>query len=356
MDKWDVVGDALSGRRLNATSIRIYKWAIARNFVSIDEITDVLGLARAEAEEALGTLVAARLMEEEPALEGDASPGEGREAAARAAPRSGAGPRWRALNPQIAAARVAATESRLRQLMVELSSARQNFEKLSDVYSILGSTAVNRSPIEPVGSLPDVISLIDEASAACRVEMISSQPGGGRPPEQLEQAVNRDIEMLDRGVKMRTLYQHSSRHHPATRAYVDRVTAAGAEVRTSTELFGRLIVFDRAVAFLPHHAVPGGAAVIRDPSVIAFLCAAFNHAWERATPIENYRLEPAVLSELHRNVLRLLSEGARDETMARRLGVSLRTCRKYVAEIFDELGAESRFQAGYLAAERGLLK
>ncbi|WP_159029847.1 helix-turn-helix transcriptional regulator [Streptomyces marincola] len=347
MDKWDLASDALSAQRLNATSTRVYKWAIARNFVSLEEITDVLGLAGSEAREALGTLVAARLMEER------SGPGasEPPEDAAAPAPER----RWRALNPQIAAARLAATESRLRQLMVDLSSARQNFEQLSDVYSILGSGGGNRKAIEIVGALADVVSLIDEASAGCKDEMISSQPGGGRPPEQLEQAVVRDIEMLDRGVKMRTLYQHASRHHTATRAYVDKVTAAGAEVRTSTELFGRMIVFDRAVAFLPHHTVPGGAAVIRDPSVISFLCTAFNHAWERATPVENYRLEPAVLSDLHRSVLRLLSEGARDETMARRLGVSLRTCRKYVAEIFDELGAESRFQAGYLAAERGLL-
>ncbi|MCD9899941.1 LuxR C-terminal-related transcriptional regulator [Streptomyces sp. MT29] len=85
-------------------------------------------------------------------------------------------------------------------------------------------------------------------------------------------------------------------------------------------------------------------------------CEAFDHAWGRAHAVEDGRTKPAVLSDLHRTVLRLLSEGARDETIARRLGVSLRTCRKYVAEIFEAIGAESRFQAGYLAAQRGLLK
>lgn len=155
---------------------------------------------------------------------------------------------------------------------------------------------------------------------------------------------------------MRTLYQHSARHHVPTSEYVERVTGSGAEVRTSPELFGRLIGFDRSVVFIPHHSVPGGAAVIRDPSTISFLYGAFNRAWDLALPFSDSRLNTGGLSDVQRNILRLLSEGVRDETMARRLGVSLRTCRKYVAEIFDQLGAESRFQAGYLTGDRALLK
>lgn len=132
---------------------------------------------------------------------------------------------------------------------------------------------------------------------------------------------------------MRTLYQQSARHHPPTRAYVDKVTSAGAEVRTCPELFGRLIVFDRAVAFIPHHSLPGGAAVVRDPSTIAFPHSAFERAWDLGTPFAESRPDLTALSDVHRNILHLLGEGARDETIARRLGLSLRTCRKYIAEI-----------------------
>ncbi|MDQ0938720.1 LuxR family transcriptional regulator [Streptomyces sp. V1I1] len=200
--------------------------------------------------------------------------------------------------------------------------------------------------MEVFGSLSDVVSLVDEASRGCKTEMISSQPGGGRPVEQLEQAVARDLELLERGVRMRTLYQHSARHHPPTRAYVYQVTSAGAEVRTCPELFGRLIVFDRAVAFIPHHSLPGGGAVVRDPSTIAFLHSAFERAWDLGTPFAENRPDLTALSDVHRNILHLLGEGARDETIARRLGFSLRTCRKYIAEIFDMLGAEKPFPSG----------
>ena len=38
--------------------------------------------------------------------------------------------------------------------------------------------------------------------------------------------------------------------------------------------------------------------------------------------------------------------GAKDEQIARSLGVSLRTVRRRMADLFEELGVESRFQAG----------
>ncbi|MDX6347497.1 MAG: hypothetical protein QOF84_2287 [Streptomyces sp.] len=341
MDNKGVFDEPAPDWRLSPTQMRVYKWAVARGFVSADETADVLGLSYGEAREAMEALVGVHLMESRDGGGDDSEDG---------------GMRWCVLNPQIAAARLAATESRLRQLIVDLNTSRQAFGELADLYSALDDARTVQHPVEVVGSLSDVLSLVDEASARCKVEMITCQPGGGRPPEQLEQAAARDIELLCRGVRMRTLYQHSARHHVATSEYVDRVTGSGAEVRTSPELFGRMLGFDRSLVFIPHHSIPGGAAVIRDPSTISFLYGAFNRAWDLALPFSDSRLSTAGLTDVQRNILRLLSEGVRDETMARRLGVSLRTCRKYVAEIFDELGAQSRFQAGYLTGDRALLK
>ncbi|MFE9118740.1 hypothetical protein [Streptomyces sp. NPDC007172] len=41
--------------------------------------------------------------------------------------------------------------------------------------------------------------------------------------------------------------------------------------------------------------------------------------------------------------------------IARRIGVSVRTCRSHIARIYQEFGARSRFQLGVLVAGRGLL-
>ncbi|MFI1655800.1 helix-turn-helix domain-containing protein [Streptomyces sp. NPDC020472] len=57
---------------------------------------------------------------------------------------------------------------------------------------------------------------------------------------------------------------------------------------------------------------------------------------------------------LRRALVGLLAEGAKDEVIARRMGISLRTCRRHIAAPLEELGAESRFQGGALAERAGL--
>lgn len=61
------------------------------------------------------------------------------------------------------------------------------------------------------------------------------------------------------------------------------------------------------------------------------------------------------LSELDRRVIGLLATGVTDDVAARRLFVTDRQYRRYVAAVMRKLGATSRFQAGMLAAERGWL-
>ena len=54
-------------------------------------------------------------------------------------------------------------------------------------------------------------------------------------------------------------------------------------------------------------------------------------------------------------ILGMLASGASDATIARQTGVSLRTIERRIKLILDQLGAQSRFQAGLLAKERGWL-
>ena len=62
------------------------------------------------------------------------------------------------------------------------------------------------------------------------------------------------------------------------------------------------------------------------------------------------------LSATERELLELLSRGLTDEAAGRKLGVSLRTVRRMMADLTTRLGATSRFQAGYLTAKRGILE
>lgn len=265
--------------------------------------------------------------------------------------------RWRALNPQAAAARLTATETRLRQLMVALRESRQGLDDLFDVYADRTSGPAPESPVERVDSAAETAALINEAYASCRSEVLACRPGGPDGDfvrDENEQA--HDLELLERGLRLKVLYRHSAPNRTATRAHAERLATAGGEVRTSTELFGGLLVFDRTLAFVPHHTVPGAATLVHDPSLVTYMCDTFDHAWCLAQKFGNVPRLTKDFTELQLQVMRLLSEGVRDETMARRLGVSLRTCRKYVADIFERLGAESRFQAGFLIGARGVIK
>jgi DNA-binding CsgD family transcriptional regulator len=84
--------------------------------------------------------------------------------------------------------------------------------------------------------------------------------------------------------------------------------------------------------------------------------ALFDEYWARATPLPG-REDVSDTDELGdvRVVLELLQLGMKDETIARQLGVSLRTVRRRIAALMDDLGVATRFQAGLEAARRGLI-
>ncbi|MBL3669485.1 helix-turn-helix transcriptional regulator [Streptomyces sp. M2CJ-2] len=98
------------------------------------------------------------------------------------------------------------------------------------------------------------------------------------------------------------------------------------------------------------------ASVIRSITVIRTLQTMFEGAWRNAAPVsERISSSNHPRTEVVRQILCCLCAGVTDEVAARQLSVSVRTYRRYVAEIMSMLGASSRFQAGVRAAELGLL-
>jgi DNA-binding NarL/FixJ family response regulator len=81
----------------------------------------------------------------------------------------------------------------------------------------------------------------------------------------------------------------------------------------------------------------------------------FRAVWDAAVDLETYlRGDVPHLDARGRMILEALGWGLTDESAAKRLGVSLRTYRRRVAELMAELEADSRFQAGLRAGELGL--
>jgi len=192
--------------------------------------------------------------------------------------------------------------------------------------------------------------------ADAQFELLTAQPQTDRDAPSLAAAAVRDIAALDRGIRMRTLYQHSARRSAITHKYVAQVTQRGAEVRTLDEFFNRLIVVDQRIAVIPSSAGLDAALAISEPSIVAYLVDMFKRTWERARPFTNRETTMLrhVAAEQRAMTIRMLIEGHADPTSAKRLGVSPRTYAGYVAELKQEYQVMTRFQLGYAMGLKGV--
>ncbi|MFI6684064.1 LuxR C-terminal-related transcriptional regulator [Streptomyces sp. NPDC050485] len=135
------------------------------------------------------------------------------------------------------------------------------------------------------------------------------------------------------------------------RDQLDQLVPLGAEIRTLGDGFNQLIVFDREVAVIQLRGNPLGAALIRDPHAVDFIVAAFERAWAAAVPFPTAhgRAQAIAASEnIKADIVRLLTAGDEDKAVARRVGMSIRTCQRHITEIMNRLGARNRVQLGHL--------
>ena len=243
-------------------------------------------------------------------------------------------------------------------LQQAVESARNTMSELSALYDSGLASRRRGEHIEIVTDLATVRQRLNEFSELAEQEVITSQPGGARPEQILREAMARTQNILGRGVRIRTLYQHTALFSQSTVAYVEKVAPLGAEVRTLGDGFMRLIAFDRAVAVMAVRDEPQGAVIVRDPSVVDFAVAAFEQAWVRATPFPtSHGREQAIAAseQVKQDIMYLLVDGADDKAIARRMGMSVRTAQRHIAAIMDRLGARNRVQAGFRIREMGLL-
>lgn len=255
-----------------------------------------------------------------------------------------------------------ALAQRLHPLEREIQERRRQTIELTDSFdpfiTISTQSQASSHAITVLEGFERINTALNSATAECHTEMLTVQPGGGRPADALLQALERDRPLTDRGVNIRTLYQHTARHSQGTLAYVERISGGRIEVRTLEELIERLIIFDRAVAFIPASDDRRVALELRHPGLVEYLAKVFEQLWQRAVPLTEevpYDRDPNGITGVQRTIARLLIEGHVDEAIARRLGMNVRTCRAHIAKIAAALGSGSRAQLGYLIAQSGLL-
>ncbi|MEV0581625.1 LuxR C-terminal-related transcriptional regulator [Nonomuraea sp. NPDC050310] len=143
---------------------------------------------------------------------------------------------------------------------------------------------------------------------------------------------------------------------PGVREQAMRLIETGGQVRTLDRLPSWFMTAGQGVAGLPAQwggNLPDHAYnfyLVRAHIVVGVLRALFAELWGRAVPLPWGRRADGMTQ-----VIRLAAQGMCDESIARQLGISVRTVRARFADAMTELGAQSRFHAGVEAARRGWL-
>lgn len=258
------------------------------------------------------------------------------------------------VDPAIVQSRVVAPMGqRAAELLAESTGWATTFAELGLAYR--RTVPDNASTVELRG-ISNINRYLTSVVGDAESELLTAQPEGARSAAVLDAALERDKDALARGVRMRTLYQHSARRSLVTREYVEEITKVGAEVRTLDEFFNRLIVVDRRLAVVPGSAGTDVAVVIHDASLVAYLADIFERFWERAHVFSDRErsTEREIAEDVHKMTVRMLVEGHSDNASAKRIGVSPRTYAGYVASLKAEYNVESRFQLGYAIAQKEL--
>jgi len=134
---------------------------------------------------------------------------------------------------------------------------------------------------------------------------------------------------------------------------------AGEEVRIVAELPSRMAVIGEAGVLLPENwgAFNDRRVLVHQPVLREALTYLFEQVWSRAIVVPGLPAGQGAPAPdtVRRLLLEQLADGAKDEQIARALGLGLRTVRRRVAELLDDLAVETRFQAGVEAVRRGWL-
>ena len=263
-----------------------------------------------------------------------------------------------AVPPELAIeALIAREEERIAAAQQQMRQARDSVGGL--VHSFVGSRCQrdDAGMVELIDDARVVTSRLFQLTRGAEERVSFVLPGDPLPQSALGPSARLDDELLARRVPLRIIVTESSLAAPHWHEHLCTQVAKGAQVRAHPAPPTRLVVVDGRVAVLPRHG-SSGAVLVHGPDLVGPLGALFDEVWHVAlplTPTADGAAEPLVTEARIRQVVTLLAQGHKDETIARRLGVSVRTVRRLVSAAVTSLHAESRFQAGVLAARRGWL-
>lgn len=316
----------------------VYRYAVRHGGLrSASGVAAALGLRLPDVLEAVDLLLESKLLRAEP---------DGPDGALQA------------VDPQVAAAvLVSPMEREIYQRREQIAQIQSRTEAFRQEYAGAGRAPAQRAAVEDVRSAQELRGCLLVAGDACREDLLVLLCGR-EGPDEVEALRQLCLRLRDREVAVRIVCQHRTRADLVLRPTIRRLTDAGAEVRTVSHVPRAAVVFDRSLALLVGPNRTGAATGVRvqHGPVVDFLMAGFDHLWDVATPLDPADTGCAdVADDLLHTIAGLMAKGFTDEVLARKLDMSVRTCRRHIATLMHDLDAVSRFQAGVQAAQRSVL-
>jgi sugar-specific transcriptional regulator TrmB/DNA-binding CsgD family transcriptional regulator len=167
---------------------------------------------------------------------------------------------------------------------------------------------------------------------------------------------------LRRGVAVRGIYDVSAFETPGLLEAARELVRDGEQARVASVPI-KLVIVDSRIAMLPltsddQHAAQS-AVVVHQSTLLDALISLFETVWRSAAPLHwtgaDLPHADERLTSVDAEILSLLSAGLKDETIARQLGLSLRSLQRRLRELFESFGARTRFQAGFTVSREGVL-
>ncbi|MEU8616441.1 helix-turn-helix transcriptional regulator [Streptomyces sp. NPDC048623] len=264
-----------------------------------------------------------------------------------------------AIDPEIALLRLLERErERLRDHLAEADQAYSTLEKLAGTF--LRSTSLRPEiDVEQLTDYRRIQQVLEDITDVIQSDLVSMHPTS-LVQEVAERVLSRDRRQIENGVRVRAIYSQHAASHPEVAEMLTRRLEVGVEVRLSPHVPMTMIIADRQFAMLPIRPenAAEGAILARGPALVGSYLGLYEHCWHMAAPFGHdvgADRGGDGLSEQQRAALRMLATGMKDEKIARTLGVSLRTVSRMLSELMQDLGAQSRFEAGVRAVRLGWL-
>ncbi|MEU9234557.1 helix-turn-helix domain-containing protein [Streptomyces subrutilus] len=265
--------------------------------------------------------------------------------------------RLRAVSPDIGMEILMARgQAELAAQQQRLEATRAAAARLISEYSEL-RPAASHPGVEQLIGLDAVRDRLVALTRETKTELLAFSPDATLTEANIAASRPLNTTLLERGVRMRTVYLDSVRNSRHSVDHANWLAALGGQVRTAASLPTRMLIVDRSTALIPvSDDSAAGAVVLTGHGMLVALCALFESTWASAQPLADVPvLGPDGLTAQQSTAVRLLAEGHTDEAIAKRLGVSSRTARRIANDLMERLGARSRFEAGVRAVQQGWL-